>query len=160
MALEFKCFKLGHKKRWTCIDCEMGLFPDEKSLPKTKWHFDSKWGHSLSLWQLTALLCQLVTYFPIWCLVTVSFIFIQLWIRGRAYVVSPCAIMWNVVWGRGAECPAAQIRPTEQTSSLIVPSTHLIIIAPGIERQGARKGQTGFILAKSRARGISRVREG
>lgn len=29
--------------------------------------------------------------------------------------------------GRGAECPPAQIRPTEQTSSLTVPSTHPVM---------------------------------
>lgn len=83
-----------------------------KSLSKTKWHFDNKWGHSILLWQLTALLHQSVTYFPIWCLVTVSFIFIQLWIRGRAYVVSLGAIMWNVVWVEKLNAP--QLRSDQQ----------------------------------------------
>lgn len=47
----------------------------------------------------------------------------------------------EMLCGRRAECPAAQIRPTEQTSSLIVPSAHPHR-ASGIEREGARKGQT------------------
>lgn len=106
--------------------CEMGLFPDEKSPSKTKWHFDIKWGHSLVLWQLTALLCQSVTYFPIWCLVTVSFIFIQLWITERAYVVSPGAIMWNIMWKE--ELNAPQPRSDQQDKQvhwlcpLLIPS--------------------------------------
>lgn len=99
---------------------------EKKKRTKTEWHFDSKWGHSLLLWQLTALLCQSVTYFPIWCLVTVSFIFIQLWIRGRAYVVSPGAIMWNFVWEE--ELNAPQPRSDQQNKRvhwscpLLIPS--------------------------------------
>lgn len=47
-------------------------------------------------------------------------------------------------------------RINEFTDRALYSSHH----ASGIERQGARKGQTGFILAKNGARGISRVREG
>lgn len=70
----------------------------------------------LSLWQIRVLLCQSVTHFPIWCLVTVGFIFIQLRITGRAYAASPGAIMWNAA--RGEELDAPQPR-SEQTRSLI-----------------------------------------
>lgn len=45
--------------------------------------------------------------------------------------------------GRGAECPAAQIRPTEQTSSLIVPSTHPIVPL-GLRGKGHEEAKRGL----------------
>lgn len=61
--------------------------------------------------------------------------------------------------GRGAVMPRSpdQTNRTNEFSDRALYSPHR---ASGIERQGARKGQMGFILTKNGARGIPRIREG
>lgn len=56
--------------------------------------------------------------------------------------------------GRGAECPAAQIRQqtTEQTSSLIVPSTHPSLPL-GLRGEGYRKAKWGLLLLNMEYKG-------
>lgn len=132
----------------------------------------------LSLWQITALLCQSVTHFPIWCLVTVSFIFIQLWITGRAYAASPVAIMWNTVreeeldapqprsdwqnkqayWSNSRTCPASgserTVRGAKRPNSL-----YYITSQKDTEVYGkckARGGQTFWLLTHDRFENLTR----
>lgn len=103
------------------------------------------------LWQLTALLCQSVTHFPIWCLVTVSFIFIQLWITGRAYVASPGAIMWNVVWEEELDAPQPRSDQQNKHAHWSCP----VLTSPCLwdEETRAQRGQTLFIVAQNGVRG-------
>lgn len=109
------------------------------------------------LWQLTAMLCQSVTHFPIWCLVTVSFIFIQLWITGRAYVASPGAIMWNVVWEEELDAPQPRSDQQNKHAHWSCPVLTSLCLWDG-ETRGTKRPDSVYCGSKWSQRGKGRVK--